>query len=640
MSATFSDWSELYRPQRFEEVLGQSIPCGYLGGLVLNRKRRDNILLFGDVGSGKTSLAKIYARALNCAAPDERSGSPCLQCEYCLGKGENLYEYDVPLRGGDIASVAKFVQWSADRGQPGRPHVVFFDEAQSLSDRACLYLLKRLETAHTNSTAPAFVFATTAPLKLKAALLSRLKRLHVRALDVDEAYALLDGVARSEGIAVEPGALNLVMRYAGRQPRDLLAAMQVATDHPAKVLRIADAKEAFGYDQIDDLEDYFVALGSGDHAAMTDIFERWRLPLADRIEWIEAYLTSFYLRTMNGLSVSVDAVVDSLTAKRERVAAAFLQRLGLNRLAELAPTWRAMMQFWAEPVELRSEAAYALRIALFHERCQQGDWVPSFPRATSRQAIAAPPSAWGQGDAVAIGETGYLGSAQVRNIFNGASFLVQRTGAHLNLLLRVTPPDGRTGNDAAAVSYVDEVVVALEQELAGYLEDSAAEISAIRVAENTDHGPVGYIAAHLPTEAHPDDGPLSPLRAIDDWAHACLGVQVIVGADNRATHNSTHWRIVRELVAGFSDTDVEAPTSSLRSRLKLGTLRTPSRLRGELVRFWGMAISTAIAQHDGDPSPLQSKFDAGLLEEIDSGWEIAEFNRRSIQVSINGYTDA
>lgn len=633
MGATFSDWSELYRPQRFEDVLGQATPCSYLGGLVIDNKRRDNILLFGDVGSGKTSLARIYARALNCAAPDPHTGSPCLTCEQCLGKDDNLSEYDVPLRGGDVAAVAQFVQLNADRGRRGRPNVLFFDEAQSLGDKACQYLLKRLEAAHTTKTAPAFVFATTAPLKLSTALRSRLKQLHVTALQLDEAYALLDGVARSEGITVEAEALDLVVRYAGRQPRDLLKAMEVATDRLAKVLRIADAKEAFGYDQVDDLEDYFVALGTGDIAPMAKIFERWRLPVGDRIEWIEAYLASFYLRTIKGLNVSVDPVVDSLTEKRQRVAAAFLTRLGLGQLAELAPTWRAMMQFWAEPVELRSQAAYTLRIALFHERCRLADWVPVFPRATSRDPAVLPPTTSEQSGAAPISETGYLDAGHVQSIINGASFLIQRTGTYLNLLLRVIPPDRHRSPDAAAVAFVDDMKLQLEKELVRCLGDPAIELAAIRVAENTDHGPVGYIAAHVPTESHPDDGALSPLLAIDDWARARPDLQVIVGADKSRAPNLTHWRIVRELLAGFSDTTDESSGPSLRSRLKLTSRRAPGRLLSELVRYWGMTAPTAVTQHGDAPSALQSKFDAGLFEEIDSGWEHGEFIRRRMQVS-------
>src|SRR5260370_32093350 len=73
-----------HRPKRFEEVVGQDVPVDYLSGLILRGKACRNILLHGTIGSGKTTLARIYAKALNCERPSPTNGSPCLVCTSCI----------------------------------------------------------------------------------------------------------------------------------------------------------------------------------------------------------------------------------------------------------------------------------------------------------------------------------------------------------------------------------------------------------------------------------------------------------------------------------------------------------------------------------------------------------------------------
>jgi DNA polymerase III gamma/tau subunit len=73
-----------HRPKRFDEVVGQDVPVDYLSGLILRGQACRNILLHGSIGSGKTTLARIYAKALNCERPSLTSGSPCLVCASCI----------------------------------------------------------------------------------------------------------------------------------------------------------------------------------------------------------------------------------------------------------------------------------------------------------------------------------------------------------------------------------------------------------------------------------------------------------------------------------------------------------------------------------------------------------------------------
>lgn len=629
MSDLHAEWSDLYRPQTYEDVLGQETPCAVLGGLTTKgEKQKRNILLFGDVGSGKTSLARIFAAALNCASPDPKIGSPCLQCERCDGEPDNLFEYDVPGSGGSVSNIAQFVEQNARNGRPDRPTVLFFDEAQSLEPKACLYLLKRLEAAQIDPKAPVFVFATTAPDKLTSALRSRLKTLHVAALDRGDCYALLRKIAASEGLTVEDGVFDLVIRYAGRQPRNLIAALELAADRRLKVVQIARAKEAFGYDQVDDLEEYFIALGKGDKDSMQRIFYRWRLPIAQRIQWVESYLASFYLRTIKGYDVSGDAVVDSLTRSRQRVADAFLQRLNLTNIAELAPTWRAMMEFWADFPTRPQDASCELKMALFHERTIAANWVSPVPTVLLPKANVESVTAERMADNADLDE-GYLTSGEARDIINASSFLIQRSGRLFNVLIEVPQKSGDHTSDDAAVGHIDDMVVKIEKLLA--LVAPAVPMAAIRVAENTPLGPVGFVAVSLPRQDHPDDPTSSPLLRIEDWVKSVQGLTILQSAATRSSAINLHWSIVRVLLAGHVSSEIGMAEKIEKSGLASKSSRDTTRLLVKRVRYWGQAYPALGKDEVREPAQLSSKFAAGLFDKVTSGWEVEAFARQTLR---------
>lgn len=630
MSAASADWNDCYRPQTYEEVRGQTETCRFLGALTAREKKRRNILLFGDVGSGKTSLARIHARALNCASPNPKTGSPCLACKQCAGEPDNLFEYDVPLRGGGVVEIAWFLDLHYGAGRVGRPHVLFFDEAQSIEAKACLYLLKRIEAAQIDPFGPVFIFATTAPEKLSSALRSRLKRLHVSALELDDAHGLLAYVAEKEGLRVEDGAFDLVIRYAGRQPRDLIGALDVVTDRNKGLVSVADAKEAFGYDQVDDLEDYFIALGDGDWPKMVGIFNSWRLPIGQRVEWIEAYLSSFYIRTIKGSKAPCDPVVDTLTTGRQRVANAFIRRLKLTSLDDLAPTWRAMMAFWADGTIRRSDANYGLEVALFHDRIMAANWVAPLPTTTGPRKTSSHIEVECSVDEP-HSRDGYLTAENVRNIVNASSFLIQRTGRQLNLLIKVHPQNSGDTTDVVAVDRVDGIVSELEKTL--YQIDPVASFAALRLVENTSHGPIGFVAASVSDPFHPDDPSLSILSRIESWARSRKNLDVLVGAQEKSLTNSVHWGIVQQLLAGFTSSDSEWGDKLLKSGLAPKVYRYPTSLNVAHVRYWGEANPSRTPDEVGGSNPLSSKLDAELFEEVRSGWELLAFRRRSFSAS-------
>lgn len=170
-----------YRPNLFSEVIGQEGPVTYLRNLVRLGKRTRHILFYGSIGSGKTSLARIYAKALQCETL-AADWSPCLNCDGCRSvdtDSEKFVEIDAPGFDKEEVFRAKIKALTAWQPLPGSRRVIFIDEAHSLRRFPDSFdvLLKLLENSPPEI---AYIFATTEPDRISGALKSRMTELKVR----------------------------------------------------------------------------------------------------------------------------------------------------------------------------------------------------------------------------------------------------------------------------------------------------------------------------------------------------------------------------------------------------------------------------------------------------------------------------
>lgn len=167
-------WEEKYRPRKFAEVRGQPSAVTILSGLAAKKSHKHSILLRGAVGSGKTTLVRLYAQALNCVHQDA-DGSPCQSCDSCADSAAYLKEHNAPLLSAEGGKIQAVIQ---DEGRPlddGKIKVLFFDEAQGLSRADQQLLLKMVEEPPARVV---FCFATTDAHMLSPALKSRLFEIH------------------------------------------------------------------------------------------------------------------------------------------------------------------------------------------------------------------------------------------------------------------------------------------------------------------------------------------------------------------------------------------------------------------------------------------------------------------------------
>ena len=217
-SAAYQVVARRYRPQRFDELVGQEHVARGLSGAIESGRIGHAYLFTGARGVGKTSAARIYAKALECAAGP--AAEPCNQCDACLaitaGQDVDVVEIDAASNRG-VDEIRQLRQNVAVRPARGRFKIYIIDEVHMLTREAFNALLKTLEEPPSHVK---FVLCTTEPDKLPITILSRCQRFDFQTVGIPAIAQRLAQIVEAEQAEVDPAALELIARRAAGSMRD------------------------------------------------------------------------------------------------------------------------------------------------------------------------------------------------------------------------------------------------------------------------------------------------------------------------------------------------------------------------------------------------------------------------------------
>ncbi len=217
-----------YRPQDFRSLIGQEVTVKILSQALDSDRLAQSFLLCGVRGTGKTTTARIIAKALNCSKADEVDSRPCGKCDDCSAitadRHEDVLEIDA-ASNRSIDDIREIINQVAYKPLRGRYKVYIIDEVHMLTPPAFNAILKTLEEPPDYVK---FIFATTAAEKIPKTVLSRCQRFDFKRVATDEISSHLAEVSRKEGAAVEKGALELMAKAAAGSLRDGLSLLDTA----------------------------------------------------------------------------------------------------------------------------------------------------------------------------------------------------------------------------------------------------------------------------------------------------------------------------------------------------------------------------------------------------------------------------
>ena len=252
-----------YRSQTFSQLVGQEVVAKTLKQAVEQEKISHAYLFSGPRGTGKTSVAKIFAKAMNC--PNQVDGEPCNNCYICQavteGSLEDVIEMDAASNNG-VDEIREIRDKSTYAPSLARYKVYIIDEVHMLSTGAFNALLKTLEEPTQNVV---FILATTELHKIPATILSRVQRFEFKSIRTQDIKDHIQAILSKENISSEPDAVEIIARRAEGGMRDALSILDQALSlTQGNALTTAISEEITGTISLSALDDYVAALSQQD----------------------------------------------------------------------------------------------------------------------------------------------------------------------------------------------------------------------------------------------------------------------------------------------------------------------------------------------------------------------------------------
>jgi DNA polymerase-3 subunit gamma/tau len=258
-----------YRPKKFSEVVGQESVIQTLKNALDNKKLANAYLFSGLRGSGKTSTARIFAKALQCEKGE--SSEPCEVCENCIMANENRHMDIIEMDAASnrkIEDIKDIIEQTRYKPTFGRYKIFIIDEAHMLTREAENALLKTLEEPPPYVK---FILATTDPLKLPATILSRTQHYRFTKIDNNLIKNHLEFVLAKENVKYEPKAVELIAKSGNGSLRDTLTILNQAIAYTKGDINLANTVEMLGVINPEIIDNIFKMIFNNEKNKIKDI---------------------------------------------------------------------------------------------------------------------------------------------------------------------------------------------------------------------------------------------------------------------------------------------------------------------------------------------------------------------------------